>query len=291
MDDLERFGMWAQDRASALFDAPSMVVDEGDSDPAHPAKPALRSTLSAKVEKFGLGLLSPKPLADDPLALAPPIVQADALHWNIPFWIDPSGLPPQMPKDRAIALVVKAAASWRACGAHFSYQGERAKPAYGSYGPGEAPLAYLPVVGWMGLPDKVTGLTLTESDTSTGQVERWTMDLDTDSSVSASDILATATHEFGHVLGINHARDIRSIMFGGPNPKILRPSAPDISECQRVISTWSTESASDMASPLADALAETPSAAVQAATAASSIPIPISMDTPRLPPKSSSFAR
>jgi hypothetical protein len=261
LDDLERAGLWAQDTALALIDPPSLIATDEESGPNQ------RSSISlafAKVEKNGVAPFAPRPYADDPLSTE---VGTDRRYWSIPYWIDPAGLPPQMPKDRAIALVVKAADAWRPCGARFSYQGERSKAPYGSYGPGEEPTSYPPIVGWMNLPEKISGLTLTESDTRTGQIERWTMDIDPESSTTTAELLSTATHEFGHVVGLNHARDIHSIMFGGPNPKVLRPTAADMAECQRVISTWNVDSAADMASPLGLAIAETLSGAAAAASA------------------------
>ena len=198
-------------------------------------------------------------------ATLPPLVQPEfqfsfgkparwpgkVLHWHYNQASAPIAPSPFADAGTAVAAMSAAAAKWSAvCGIQFVYDGPTAVPPYNGSDP--APDSFN-VIGWRELTPGTLGITYTWNASPPNQQVLVDADiLFTPSRFSAPPPSAnaqmdrTATHEWGHAIGIGHSNISDTLMSGlpdSPYSSVADPQPDDIRACRCLYGAASGQSA------------------------------------------------
>ena len=156
-------------------------------------------------------------------------------RWTIPYTVDASSSPLDMTDFSAILAIKRAAKAWSPC-ATLDYAGTapRLPLAKGSAQGPQGPQVFF---SYEPSPGSVAAWT-TRDILPSGQVVGWSIGL---YSLYAQDprmLFNSATHEFGHALGLPHSDDPSSVMNPVASGLGKGPSASDLALCSKILDAW-----------------------------------------------------
>lgn len=131
--------------------------------------------------------------------------------FEIPFYYDGSNAPTNISKEQALLYIKKASATWEnACGVAFVYKGDRLSD---YVNPKNTINEQTGIVKWV---DSMDGDTIGEAHVGdeNGYASGFVLSLSQNYfKQNQNDMLPVVIHEMGHVIGLDHSENVRSIMY------------------------------------------------------------------------------
>jgi len=179
-------------------------------------KPLEKPTIVPETNNVSVSLENTPP---DTVSL--PETTASSDYFQIPFYYDGSNAPNHISKEKALSYLKKASSEWeRACGVSFVYKGDRLADYINKENtiPGETG-----VVKWA---SEMDGDAIGEAHVGdeSGPASGFVLSLSSEYFDDPDeDVVPVIVHEMGHVIGLDHNSNNKSIMYESdqPNAKLL----------------------------------------------------------------------